>query len=579
MRFVAFLVTALCLMLPLTATAGGQDDVNKQLNRGLQVLSKHPNDMAALRDVSLIYLNRADFNNAIKYGLKLQTLAYDAQDYHNFVIYSHFILGEAYTMKGDKTTAYNNLMQAEMNAKSAKKDSALCSVYNGLGLYSMNMLGDNYRALTYFYKGLDVAKRCRNDRLYTTLLSNISVACCLKRDTTGLKYALECHEKALSRGDNTQLFYSAASAANLYLLKGNLTLAQRYIDEAARAAQEQQLIDRSPVQNINGMIALRRGNPQLATSFFANTIATKTTNSVGNSILGYLGYGQAMTMQRRYTEAINAYNDGIRLSADRHNAAYLRELLQSLSTCYEQMGNKTAALACYKRFRECTDSMYNAEKERTISDLRIKYDIEKQENELRQNQLKLLQTRNRMQVMLGILAFAVVTSTLLYILYRRKNMLYKAIVKQNREAIRREQALQQRLDSYANPDRQATHTITDSRKQDLYDRLEELMTERKIYRDKLITKEKVADMLGSNRTYLSQVINEQTGLTFTSFIGSLRIKEAVEVLSDPKSDTPIKALCSDVGFSSMTTFYNLFRQTTGMTPAAYRAKVMEMASE
>jgi len=93
----------------------------------------------------------------------------------------------------------------------------------------------------------------------------------------------------------------------------------------------------------------------------------------------------------------------------------------------------------------------------------------------------------------------------------------------------------------------------------------------------MITKAKVAEMLDTNSTYLSQAINEQTGQTFTAYIGALRIKEAIRLISDPQDTTPIKAVCSEVGFSSMTTFYSLFQQTTGMTPATYRQKVIEMA--
>lgn len=36
------------------------------------------------------------------------------------------------------------------------------------------------------------------------------------------------------------------------------------------------------------------------------------------------------------------------------------------------------------------------------------------------------------------------------------------------------------------------------------------MREEKIYKDNSITKDKIADLLGTNRTYLSRIINEQS---------------------------------------------------------------------
>jgi len=102
------------------------------------------------------------------------------------------------------------------------------------------------------------------------------------------------------------------------------------------------------------------------------------------------------------------------------------------------------------------------------------------------------------------------------------------------------------------------------------------METEKPYHDHMITKAKVAEMLDTNSTYLSQAINEQTGQTFTAYVGSLRIKEAVRLISDPRNTAPLKAVCLEVGFNSMTTFYNQFQAIMGMTPATYRQKVMEM---
>ena len=65
-------------------------------------------------------------------------------------------------------------------------------------------------------------------------------------------------------------------------------------------------------------------------------------------------------------------------------------------------------------------------------------------------------------------------------------------------------------------------------------------------------------MLGTNRTYLSQIINEQTKQTFTQFVNGFRTKEAVRSLSDPDNQTPLKAISAELGFNSMTTVYNHF---------------------
>ncbi len=166
-----------------------------------------------------------------------------------------------------------------------------------------------------------------------------------------------------------------------------------------------------------------------------------------------------------------------------------------------------------------------------------------------------------------------------------------AIVRQNREALRREKELTQRLvkqqqeleyptgspeTQQTQTEKYASSTLTTDKKKDLFLRFEKLMTEEKIYTDNLLTKEKAAELLGTNRTYLSQVINEETSQTFTQYVNSCRAKEAVRLLSDPENNTPLKAISAQLGFNSMTTFYHQFQLITEMTPAQYRSKMNDL---
>ena len=91
-----------------------------------------------------------------------------------------------------------------------------------------------------------------------------------------------------------------------------------------------------------------------------------------------------------------------------------------------------------------------------------------------------------------------------------------------------------------------------------------------------MTKERVADLLETNRTYLSQVINEQTQQNCTQYVNSYRIQEAIRLLSDPKNDIPLMAVASEVGFNSMSTFYKIFQDIVGIPPKQYRNKVITM---
>mgnify|MGYP000756005643 FL=1 len=595
--FKLWMVVMLLGLLPVVSEA--QEEINNAINVQLEYLKKYPKDKEALRKVSFLYLNKADYDQAIFYGRQLFELGYNERDYNGAVIYSHICLGQAHMMKGNVKEAYSHLGQARLIGESNKNDSALCSVYNGLGLYASNVQKDYYRSLTYFFKGVEAARRCHYDRLYSILLSNIAGIYYLKNDSTGLKYALECYELGHERKDPYLIYSGSTNTAYMYYLKSDYNTALKYIQEAEFTMVQNDFYDQSNVYNLYGYILHKLNKDDEALGFFRKALDLKEQGNISSVMNSYLGYAEILMEHHQYDRAVWMLKAGIELSYQQANAIYRSDLLQALSRCYEEDGMLVEALKYHKLYQLETDSLYNAEKERAVGEIRAKYDMERQENEIKQNRLELLEKENKMQLLIAGFICIFIAASLLYYLYYRKNKLYLTIVKQNQDAIRREQQLQNKIDeqfaeigrqsallqeyltdstktSLPQPEKYASSSLTDEKKQDLFLRLETLLREEKVFTDNLLTKEKVAEMLGTNRTYLSQIINEQTKQTFTQFVNGFRTKEAVRLLSDPDNQTPLKAISAELGFNSMTTFYSQFQAATGMTPAQYRNKVQEL---
>ena len=304
-------------------------------------------------------------------------------------------------------------------------------------------------------------------------------------------------------------------------------------------------------------------------------------------LYAYLGYSELLIKQKRLKEAINWLQEGLDFSQKAPSAIYRSDLILKLSECHEMNGQHNLALNYYKLYKNETDSLFNIEKERTANELRIKYNTERAENEAKQTKLELLQENKKKQTLLLILLIVLIASSLMFYIYHKKNKFYKTIVLQNQEAIRRERLLKERIssleegkvpqptDNVSSP-QYASSSLTEEKKSELFQALEKLMNEEHIYTDNLLTKDKVAKLLGSNRTYLSQIINEQTGKTFTQYINDYRIQDAIRILSDSNNQTPIKNLSTELGFSSTTTFYKQFQTATGMTPTQYRNQVIKL---
>ena len=79
---------------------------------------------------------------------------------------------------------------------------------------------------------------------------------------------------------------------------------------------------------------------------------------------------------------------------------------------------------------------------------------------------------------------------------------------------------------------------------------------------------KIADVFGLSASYLSKLIKELTGVTFTQYVWDLRVTTFKEKLIS--TDEPIKNLVCEIGYVDVANFTRRFRESEGMTPGQYR---------
>ena len=83
---------------------------------------------------------------------------------------------------------------------------------------------------------------------------------------------------------------------------------------------------------------------------------------------------------------------------------------------------------------------------------------------------------------------------------------------------------------------------------------------------------KLAESIGCNTKYLSQIINDEYKCNFNTFINEIRIKEASRrIMAGGEWDKlTMEAIANSVGFKSRSTFTQFFKQFTGMTPTEFK---------
>lgn len=112
---------------------------------------------------------------------------------------------------------------------------------------------------------------------------------------------------------------------------------------------------------------------------------------------------------------------------------------------------------------------------------------------------------------------------------------------------------------------------------EIYNRHKELiekftkLSKSELIKDANLNLDKLAKKLGTNRTYLSEVLNDQFQLSFSQWINQERVNVAKEMLISEDNDKfSIEAIAFSVGFSSTSTFNQQFKTITGLTPSYFR---------
>lgn len=89
-----------------------------------------------------------------------------------------------------------------------------------------------------------------------------------------------------------------------------------------------------------------------------------------------------------------------------------------------------------------------------------------------------------------------------------------------------------------------------------------------MFKNPTLTLDALAEELGTNRSYLSIVINSRMQKGFTEYVNFYRVEEAKKLLRD--TDNKVSYISAESGFGSPQTFYSIFKNVVQLTPTEYR---------
>jgi len=105
----------------------------------------------------------------------------------------------------------------------------------------------------------------------------------------------------------------------------------------------------------------------------------------------------------------------------------------------------------------------------------------------------------------------------------------------------------------------------------LFGQMMALIEEKELYRQKDLRISDIAREMGSNKTYISFLMNTRSGSKFTTILNGYRIRYAQKLMLE-HPEMVLEDVADEAGFSSRATFFRNFKAHTGMTPKQWLAE-------
>lgn len=269
------------------------------------------------------------------------------------------------------------------------------------------------------------------------------------------------------------------------------------------------------------------------------------------------------------------------------------------------------------RYLDIMDSIYDMRKFDMVKNSLLNYEIYKTTKEiedLRTSQHERMQTiRMQWVIMCAVAVVALTTILFLFIVWKQKKRIHKGYInlyKINHDFIETQElltsrlrkcrteisekndiidSLRQELGNAKDTEESAaeevmkyqTSNLTDGQMQTIADAIGNVMENTTEFCDCNFSLSRLADLVGSNRSYVSQVINDSFQKTFNDYVTPYRIHLACKRLTDRVNygNFTMKAIAESVGFKSYTAFVNAFKKITGITPSIYQKIALDNNSK
>ena len=255
-----------------------------------------------------------------------------------------------------------------------------------------------------------------------------------------------------------------------------------------------------------------------------------------------------------HTAALQCLKERYSIQLNLDNMLNALETLQMSATILTQLGRYEEAASIYEVLLPQKDSITHTSMTAQLDELALLYNV----NTLESDKIVL---RFWLNIMIGMCVILILF-LICYAYYRCRINAKNKIIYQKIQAQAQIEKRVKILEESVPIENRTNDEI-------LFHKVKELLRDPKIIADDSLDRTRLAQILGTNSNYLAAAIKNESGLKVMEFINKTRIDFACVLLKDDNTvfSHHIWEIC---GFSSRSTFYRLFKSTTGLTPQNYK---------
>jgi len=340
--YLLFSVLGIGLWASLISPIQAQDIKIDSLEQKLQPESKDTSQVNLLNLLCKAYQD-SNPSKALEYGENALALSKE-MSYKEGEASALVNIGNAYRFQGDYPKALQYLIEANKKFERVDNIAGRITTLNSIGI--IHYLQDDYEtALKYYNESLQIAEENNDLQGIASTFNNIgNIYSTQSKD----KEALEAFEKALSinqeLGNQTFVGSNLTNIGVIYFKQGDYKKTLTYLEKALKAHQEG--------NNLAGVSATL--NFMAAVNLQLNEVKTALKNA----------------------------QESLQVALKANTKNNIKSAYETLSNIYDKQGEIQKSLETYKLYTAYKDSLFDQEKQKSISFLENSYAFERQQTKI-----------------------------------------------------------------------------------------------------------------------------------------------------------------------------------------------------